>query len=48
MSESLTMGELTVCLEDLIRMGLMKESINEKGEQVYSLTELGMSYRMEE
>ena len=48
MSESLTMGEITVCLEDMIRWGFLKESLNEKGEQVYSLTELGKNYKLME
>ena len=38
---SMTLGYLTVYLKDLIKMGFVSEHIDDKGNQIYKLTELG-------
>ena len=39
--KSIQLGDLTMYLEDLLKMGFVSESKNEKGEVMYKLTELG-------
>ena len=33
----ITMGDLTVCLEDLLRLGLIEEKINSDGKLMYKI-----------
>ena len=39
--KSIQLGDLTMYLEDLLKMGFVIEEKNEKGEIIYKLTELG-------
>ena len=39
--KSMTLGYLTVYLKDFIKMGFVSEHIDDKGNQIYKLTELG-------
>ena len=39
--KSIQLGDLTMYLEDLLKMGFVCEDKNEKGEIIYKLTELG-------
>ena len=39
--KSIQLGDLTMYLEDLLKMGFVYECKNEKGKTIYKLTELG-------
>jgi DNA-binding HxlR family transcriptional regulator len=46
--KSMSLGDLTMYLEDLVRMGFVHRQINEDGKLKYKLTELGQKSGLEE
>jgi len=46
--KSMTLGDLTMYLEDLIRMGFVSEHMGEEGKLNYKLTELGIKSGLED
>jgi len=39
--KSMTLGKLTMYLNDLVKMGLVSEHVDDDGKQFYKLTKLG-------
>jgi hypothetical protein len=46
--KSMTLGDLTMYLEDLLRMGFVSESMGDDGKLRYKLTELGIKSGLQE
>jgi len=44
----MTLGDLTMYLEDLIRMGFVSEHMGEEGQLYYKLTDLGVKSGLED